>query len=314
MNITNYESRTKSYLKKIKESKTISEVNKKLVLEYVTIRMTEVTAARMSIICGYLYYFLPFSKNLLEEMHESNKLRLSFSEYGSEICRTGKPRSKSTIKTTYNAVRTLCRFYNDDETPKGIKRIKIKGDMRRNLEPCDMWTKDDVRTLSGYTLLPVDKGLLIQYEAGLRPSELLGLNCGDIIFRNDGWATIKVNGTKNKLSKRLRHINWTLAYLLEWKHFHPNWKPDSPLFVDTTGNRMKYGNVRKRLNALAKRARINKPSDIYVARHSAVLLMKKSKMPSSLAPSQFGHSGRIYDEVYGRLSVEDNLDILKSLN
>ena len=60
--------------------------------------------------------------------------------------------------------------------------------------------------------------------------ELYSLNCGDIEFLEDGWVRVHIRGTKNKDSRRMKHIRWTVPYLLEWKLEHPNWKNESPLF------------------------------------------------------------------------------------
>jgi len=311
MNIKNYKELNIRLLQQIRTSKRFSKQNKTLIEEYSNIKRLEVTEARIQIILNSLNTFSRHSKNLLEEVQEYNKIASVFSKLANETIKGNRLRSKTTIHQIYKVVRQVARHYNDGETPKGLKKLKLPKEERRKLTVNDMITLEDISNIGNGLYRDVDYGLIIQFEAGLRPSELLGLNYEDITILKNGWARINVEGTKNESSLRSRHINTTVPYLKQWLEKHPNKKSGQPLFVGLCGNRMSYPNIRKRFRIMMTQVGINKPNDIYNLRHSSIVLMKKRGMPASLSKMEFGHSSQIYNEVYGRLAPDDSLNILK---
>tara|TARA_R100000808_G_C2139545_1_gene147453 strand:- start:731 stop:1885 length:1155 start_codon:yes stop_codon:yes gene_type:complete len=317
MDIHNYDKKAKSYKDKIANSKVISACNKKLVLKYCKSHGIEVRAATISKWLRFVYYYLIHSKDLMKEVVSEELYKEVFSEVVHYKGTKGKVFSSSTLLSIHKSVRQIARYFNNDVTPEGIRRTKLKYSERRKLSHNQMITREDIiqlaKTSQNERDFPIQKkALLIQIEAGLRPSELLGLNCEDITFRDGGWVRIQVKGTKNENSWRNRHIHFTVPYLREWVNVHPNFKPGQPLWLNSKGNRQEYRNLTLMLSRLFKKAGIDKPADIYNCRHSAIVMMKLKGMPGSLSKAEFGHSSKIYNEVYGRLAPEDNLNILKS--
>jgi hypothetical protein len=117
---------------------------------------------------------------------------------------------------------------------------------------------------------PRDKGLiLVLYESGCRPGEILTLRIKHVQFDEYG-AVLIVNG---KTGHRRVRIIASAPALATWMDNHPHKNnPESPLWVSigvrNNGSILKYGAAKDVLKKLAVKAGIRKRIYPYLFRHS----------------------------------------------
>lgn len=206
------------------------------------------------------------------------------------------------------------RWLNDGITPKGWRDIhRSEKAMQRKLHPDDMLTWQDGEMIADATHSVMWSAfLLTQLDCGMRPSELLDLNFGDIEFREQ-LAIVKVRDGKTG-ARDVIALKCVPA-LQRWHRMHPLKKKNSPLWLTERGKnrdqRLTYFACNQKLRMLKEVTGITKPIDIYSLRHSAVYLSKMEGTPTDLACRRFGHSVKHYVQTYGRLSTEDDVKRFK---
>lgn len=169
-----------------------------------------------------------------------------------------------------------------EDFPEEVRWIK-PGRRRKQVLPEELITEDEVKRLVESTSHPRDKALiLVLYESGCRPGEILSLKIKHVQFDEYG-AVLIVNG---KTGNRRVRIVASAPALATWIDNHPHRdNPGWPLWVSigTRGNGfiLKYEAFKELLRDLASRAGIKKRIYPYLFRHS-----RATRLANSLTEAQ----------------------------
>jgi len=219
----------------------------------------------------------------------------------------------ATYATYVSVSMRFVRWLNDGERPKGFKDVKPPPSKltRRTLEPHDMVKWDEGLMLAEQTTsLQMKAILLMQLDGGFRPSEFIDLRYGDVSMQG---CLVIVHVRDGKTGSRSVVLHRSVPYFMRWYQAHPTKSDRDPLWIVEGGKVVRSGHVtayryaaiRKRILELGKRVQFPKPLDFYNLRHSSCALDKCDNVPVDLAAQRHGHSVKYYDEVYGRLSIEN---------
>lgn len=147
-----------------------------------------------------------------------------------------------------------------------------------------------------------DKGMLeLLYSTGLRVSEILSLNIGDLDFEL-GFVKLYVDNDTRLIPMDKNAKQGLKTYL---NNYRTSSNLGDPLFVNYIGDRLTRQGFWKIIKAYAKSASINKPITPQIIRNSfAVHLIKKG---TDLRQVQeiLGHSDLSTTQVYLNMAVED---------
>lgn len=313
MAIIDYEQRAATYEKLLLNDPKISDANKAKIKQFLVPYKKRVSPARLGVFCDKIRPMLLLSKDISKEMHDSDTINKMFSKI-----RDHYPNNAS-YSTITNVCKCFVRWLNDGEKPKGFKDISQpkQKESKRNLDEDDMIRWEEAKELIKKTSNLQTKTLfMLQLSAGLRTSELLDLNYGDISF--DGQITnIKVRA--GKTGKRDVPDYRSTPYIQRWIRQHRTKKATDPLWYDEKVlktdklKRLQYPAARKRFAVLAEKAGLKKPVDFYNLRHSSCFLDKLENYPTDFAADRHGHSVKFYSETYGRLGKKAKADRLKGL-
>ena len=283
--------------------------------------------SRKSIFLKHIVYLLRLTPDIVKDMDKKDNINNYFAQIKNAKLKTEKrPMSLATYQTIINVSNAFVRWLNDGEKPKGFADIKNNKRAKRDLTPKDMLTWEDVKKmLAATTDIQMQAIISTQAEGGLRPSEFVDLEYGDIKFNGNGITAITVKGSKTDDSRRTRNLYDASPYLMRWLKEHPLKKRNSPLWVkmrtDDKHEKKKplekygYRAMQLRLIDIGKKAGIEKPLDFYALRHSAIVMTKIGGLADSMAMKEFGHkTTRMYSEVYGRLSDEDQRKAIEKMH
>lgn len=310
MPIVDYNKRNTSAKARFLASNSISAINKTLLLKYLDAR--DFSMPRRGIYLAHIHHLLEKTEDISKDMHDRDKINSIFGQMR-------KTMGQAQYGIMIDISMAFARWLNDGDKPVGFKDIKSKMSKLRDLVPDDMLTWEDAeKMMAATTSIQLKAIVAVQLDAGLRPSELIDLNYGDVRFeRLVCIITIRggKTGARQVICKRCVQI------LMRWCREHPTKKKNDPLWVmeNITKSqrqdinqgiwmRYPYAAVQKRMRELGQRVGIKKPLDMYNFRHSSCVLDKKDNLPNDLGARRHGHSLKHYDAVYGRLSVDDLID------
>lgn len=202
-----------------------------------------------------------------------------------------------------------------DEFPEEVKWIR-PGRRRKNILPEELITEEEVKRLVESASHPRDKALvLVLYESGCRPGEILTLRIKNVQFDEYG-AVLIANG---KTGHRRVRVIASAPALATWLDSHPyRNNVDAPLWVSigtrNNGSILKYGAAKSILKELAEKAGLRKRIYLYLFRHS-----RATKLANSLTEAQLKqHFGWTQDSrmasTYVHLSGRDVDSALLELN
>ncbi|MGB9779068.1 MAG: tyrosine-type recombinase/integrase, partial [Candidatus Bathyarchaeales archaeon] len=145
------------------------------------------------------------------------------------------------------------------------------------VKPESLLSLDDVKAMINAAENERDKALIsVLFEAALRPGEILTMNVGSVIFKDD-YCLIAVNGKTG-----VKRIPLVASYrlLLEWLMKHPKrGNPNAPLWISLSNNSklegMSYYYFRKLVRSLAERAGVKKNVWPYLFRHTCLTSLAK---------------------------------------
>jgi len=109
--------------------------------------------------------------------------------------------------------------------------LKRSGRIRSKYKPSDLFTQEEVIEVINACDHPRDKALIVlQYDAALRPHELIKLRISDITF-HDKYAQVTVP-EDSKTGSRTVPIIFAFPFIREWLNAHPlKNNPESYIFV-----------------------------------------------------------------------------------
>jgi integrase/recombinase XerC len=226
-----------------------------------------------------------------------------------------KGNTASTINKKLSALRSFYRFALKRELVKkdpahavtGPKKHKPlpqflrEGEMDRLLDQLE-WS-DNIKDVRARTIL------ILFYEAGLRRSELVGLNRADVDFRA---GQLKVTGKRNK--QRIvpfgKELSEALSQYVDMRNDHYG-DADDALFLDDKGKRMTdsqvYQIVRKYLTMVTS---LKKRSP-HVLRHTFATAMLNNGAGLESIKNLLGHESVSTTEIYTHTTFEQLKRIYK---
>lgn len=314
MPIINYAAVAARRRERLFNNPDISSKNKQMLKKFLD--AYDVSPAREGIFLGSVNQLLVRIPDLEKDMHNPEIINKFFKEIKQEY-------SPATIETLKNTATRLVRWLNKGTKPAGFLDIKSnKSAQKRNLEPKDMLTWEDGLLLAEQTAsVQLKAALLIQLDAGLRPSEFIDLNYGDVTIKDD----MVLLSVKGKTGQRLVWVHRAVPQFLRWYEAHPTKRKNDPLWLlenihrshridKKTGmyERYTFGTIQLRFNLMKEKAGLDKPIDFYNLRHSSCYLDKIDNVPNDLAAEKHGHSVEFYVNTYGRLDIQDKLARVRS--
>lgn len=307
MPILDYQKASEKTLQNIRNNKNISKANLEALESFLD--AYDVRPARLNMFLKHIKLLLVAVPNIKDDMKNPELINKTFKEYRQKL-------NQSYYEGLVNVSLRFVKWLNDGDKPRGFKDVKNTGkNKKRDLEAEDMITWDDGLNLAKKSHSIQFKAIILtQLDGGFRPSELIDLNYGDVVYEKPFYVAKIRDGKTGKRDVPLYHC---VPYLKKWLDEHPTKKANDPLWIaefitykSSKGDivRYKYAAIRKRLNAIAKAIGLEKPVDFYNLRHSACTLAKLSNTPVDLAATKFGHSVKYYVETYGRLDIKGTLE------
>jgi site-specific recombinase XerD len=223
-------------LKRLDESEILSEGDKELIREF----LEHLRAKRVS--TGRLAKYGFTIRRLTEHMGVPirNAGRKDIERLSIWVQEQGY--SPHTIQDSLFAIKYFFKFVRsgntDHETPfpEEVRWLKVRQKANERKEP-DFFTPAEVEALIKCSTRLRDKCMLsVAFERGLRPSELLLLNVGDVTF--DAMSA-RIRVRKSKTGERLLRIIAGASLLGRYLESHPlKDNPAAPLWVNESTNHM----------------------------------------------------------------------------
>lgn len=222
--------------------------------------------------------------------------------------------SPHTIQDSLFAIKYFYKFVRSGNTdhdtpfPEEVRWLKVRQKANERKEP-EFFTPGEVESLMKCAARLRDKCMLsVAFERGLRPSELLLLNVGDVSFDAMG-ARIRVR--KSKTGERLLRIIATASLLGRYLESHPlKENPAAPLWVNESTNhmneRLTWTAWNRIMKEVAAKAGVNgKRIHHYLLRHGSATEAAKHFTDSELKILYGWTMGSRMPATYIHLSARD---------
>jgi site-specific recombinase XerD len=223
-------------LKRLDESEILSDGDKELIREFLEhLRAKRVSTGRLA---KYGFTIRRLTEHLGVPIRSATRkdveklsIRVQEQSY-----------SPHTIQDSLFAIKYFYKFVRNGNTdhetpfPEEVGRLKVRQKANERREP-EFFTPAEVESLIKSATRLRDKCMLsVAFERGLRPSELLLLNVGDVTFDAMG-ARVRVR--KSKTGERLLRIIAAASLLGRYLELHPlKENPVAPLWVNESTNHM----------------------------------------------------------------------------
>ena len=239
---------------------------------------------------------------------------LSWAEVDSDIIRgwmesmIDRGNTATSVKQRLSAVRSFYRFLlfkgwvssdpsrgvENPKTPKPLPTFVKEKDMERLLD-LKMWG-DDYRDVLTHTIL------VILYDTGVRASELIRLNLGDVDMAR---MEVRVTGKRNK--QRVVPFGQELREQIErYMDLRDRsvTKEDGALFVTPKGGRMNAPQVRYLVQKEIGKVSTRKKKSPHVLRHSFATAMLNHDAGIESVRKLLGHESLSTTEIYTHTTYE----------
>ncbi|MEM2919418.1 MAG: tyrosine-type recombinase/integrase [Candidatus Nitrosocaldus sp.] len=158
------------------------------------------------------------------------------------------------------------------------ERFDKERERRESVKATDLLTREEflrmVEAVAKVSRYPArDRALLyVMYEFAARPSELLNMRIGNLVF-HEGYVEVTTEGKTG-----VKTLTLVLSYnaLREWYEQHPlKEDPNAYLWYSRTKGRVSYGRLRAFVKKVAEVAGIRKRVWLYLIRHTALTHVEK---------------------------------------
>lgn len=199
------------------------------------------------------------------------------------ISRFGEGRKVKTVNNVKIAVKRFYKWLFDmedvDDYPLCARWMKPMS-VKSLIQPEQLITKEEVERLLSECRNQRDRAIIMLiYERGMRPHELLAMKVGDVTPTEYG-VSIMVNG---KTGPRPLPCIDSGPDLQLWLNMHPlRDDKDAPLWVSVQGKQVRtlaYDGFKSILRRLLKRSGIKRRVWPYLFRHSSLTRLAKRKLP-----------------------------------
>ena len=152
--------------------------------------------------------------------------------------------------------------------------------------------------------------LLLAFQTGARPQELIDLRWRDIKFE-EKYTNITLRSTKTQQIRTFPVVEKTMKALWDWKEHYsfPNVSPKDYVFISRTREKpYTTAGVNKILRRLAKKANIKKDVWGYLFRHSKATMLYE-ELPQQICEKLLGHKNMagIYAHISSKKAREELL-------
>lgn len=207
------------------------------------------------------------------------------------------------------AIRSFFRYaaFEAPEHTALIQRVLAMPSKRAEHKPIEFLRRPEVEALLAAPDLDTWSGrrdralLLLAVQTGLRVSELVGLDCEDLIL-DPSVPSVRCHGKgrKDRLTPVRRHA---AAVLRDWLREH-NGRPRDPLFPNARGGRLSRDGVEyllaKHVATAAERCPSLRTKRIspHVLRHTAAMELLQSGVDRTVIALWLGHESVATTEIY----------------
>jgi integrase/recombinase XerD len=295
-------------LKRLDESKILSEGDKDIIREFLEhLRAKRVSTGRLA---KYGFTIRRLTEHLgvpIKNAGRKDIERLS-------IWVQEQGYSPHTIQDSLFAIKYFYKFVRsgntDHETPfpEEVRWLKVRQKANERKEP-DFFTPAEVESLIKFATRLRDKCMLsVAFERGLRPSELLLLNVGDVTFDAMG-ARIRIR--RSKTGERTMRIIAGASIMGRYLESHPlKENPGAPLWVNESTNhmneRLSWTAWNRIMKEVAQKAGVNgKRIHHYLLRHGSATEAAKLFTDSELKILYGWTMGSRMPATYIHLSARD---------
>lgn len=230
--------------------------------------------------------------------------------------------AKNTIIRKISSVRSFVSFLSRekliDRNPFEVLTLPKK---EKNLP--SFLTEDEIDKLINYNrpdyVLSIEPNypfafrdfaiLMLLYSSGLRRSELVGLNFGDVDLIS-GFVRVFGKGRKERI---VPVGDNALKALVDYIDSLPeeNKKPSSPLFTNKNGLRLSDTAIFLILKKMARRARFTRPLRPHMLRHTFATHLINNGCDIRAVSEMLGHASLSTTQVYTHLTIDRLKDVHK---
>jgi site-specific recombinase XerD len=306
--VYDYSYALRNSLKRLDESEILSEGDKDIIREFLEhLRARRVSTGRLA---KYGFTIRRLTEHMgvpirNAERKDIERLSIWVQEQGY---------SPHTVQDFLFAIKYFYKFVRsgntDHETPfpEEVRWLKVRQKANEKKEP-EFFTPTEVESLVKCATRLRDKCMLsVAFERGLRSSELLLLNVGDVTFDAIG-ARIRVR--KSKTGERLLRVIATASLLGRYLESHPlRDNPAAPLWVNESTNhmneRLTWTAWNRIMKEVAQKAGVNgKRIHHYLLRHGSATEAAKHFTDSELKILYGWTMGSRMPATYIHLSARD---------
>jgi site-specific recombinase XerD len=234
--VYDYSYALRNSLKRLDESEILSEGDKDIIREFLEhLKAKRVSTGRLA---KYGFTIRRLTEHLGVPIRNAGRKDIE----KLSIWVQGQGYSPHTIQDSLFAIKYFYKFVRNGNTdhetpfPEEVRWLKVRQKANERKEP-EFFTPTEVESLIKCANRLRDKCMLsVAFERGLRPSELLLLNVGDVTF--DAMSA-KIRVRKSKTGERLVRIIAGAALLGRYLESHPlKDNPAAPLWVNESTNHM----------------------------------------------------------------------------
>ncbi len=155
-----------------------------------------------------------------------------------------------------------------------------------------------------------DRAILeTMYSAGLRVSEAVGMNDGDVDLTS-GVARVRGKGKRERLGLVGSHAQKALRDWLSKRELAPGLKPpSSPLFVNRFGKRLSARSVERMLEQLLKKAGLDTRTTPHTLRHSFATHLLNAGADIRSVQELLGHKSLVTTQIYTHVTTSTLRDM-----
>lgn len=204
----------------------------------------------------------------------------------------------------------LMWHYKDLDLVENFKSEGRKGLNPQKITENNLVTEKDVEKMLRYAESFKEKSyLLLSFQTGARPQELLELKWKDIKFE-DNYADVTLFSTKTKQSRTFPVVDQTMKALWEWKQHYsfPEVKSQDYIFPSRWRDKsMTSAGANKMLRRMATASGLNKDVWGYLFRHSRATRLYE-ELPQQIVEKLMGHKNMA--GVYAHISSKKAREVM----
>jgi len=229
---------------------------------------------------------------------------------------TKKGLAKRSQGRTLSAVRSLLRFacregVLEANPARGVKTPKVPKTLPRHLRPGEV--EDLIEAPAGDgPLIRRDRAILeLLYAAGLRVSELVGLDWRDVDL-SARVVRVMGKGSKERMVPFGRPAGEALRLWLEvWEEVRVQKDDSEPVFLNHAGSRLTDRSVRRVIDKWVEGAAIAKGVHPHTLRHTFATHLLENGADLRAIQELLGHSSLSTTQKYTHLEVERLLSVYR---